>query len=164
MSLGMRWMVAAGVLALGGVTLALARQDAKKPARIEDLAWLAGGWRCEQDGATVEEHWIAPAAGAMLAVVRTYKGERQLFFEFLRLEQRTDALVYAAHPGGASPGTEFKLTSWNGREAVFENPAHDFPKLIRYVKNDNGSVSASVEGDEGGHPAKEEFRYERIAN
>ena len=55
---------------------------------------------------TVEEHWTAPSGGTMLAVGRTVKKERTLFFEFLRIETRKDGLVYVAQPKGVSPGTD----------------------------------------------------------
>ena len=81
----------------------------------------------------------------------------------VRMPGRVWSLAAVIVAVGAAPGTEFKLTSWDGREAVFENPAHDCPQLIRYTKNDNGSLTASVEGDQGGRAAKEEFRYEHSA-
>jgi hypothetical protein len=40
--------------------------------------------------------------------------------------------------------------------AVFENPQHDHPKVIRYRRED-GTLTAEVEGDEG----TQEFRYRK---
>jgi hypothetical protein len=165
MSIGLGWKswLPAGLLALASAVPA--PQDAKVEApRIDDFAWLAGGWKFEHGGMTTEENWIAPSGKTMLAVGRTVKGDATVFFEFLRLEARKDgSVVYVAHPAGRSPGTEFKLTKWDGHEAVFENPEHDFPTRIRYVKNDDGSLTASVEGERNGKPAREEFPYKRIA-
>ena len=64
-------------------------------------------------------------------------------FEFLRIVERNGGLVYIAQPGGRPP-TEFALTRISGESATFENSAHDFPKLIRYTRQTDGSLEARV--------------------
>ena len=68
----------------------------------------------------------------MLAVSRTIKDDRLAAFEFLRIVERDGGLVYIAQPNGRPP-TEFVLTGMTADSATFENPAHDFPKMIRYT-------------------------------
>lgn len=135
--------------------------NAAKPMKIADVAWLTGGWTTTDGGVTIEEHWIAPAGGTMLAVGRTTKGERTMFFEFLRIEQRRDSLVYVAQPAGKSPGTDFTATKCEKNKIVFANPEHDFPKSIAYELKDDGTLLAHLEGDEHGKPAREDFHYSR---
>jgi hypothetical protein len=116
---------------------------------IADLAWIAGDWQTAAGGRSqVEEHWTQPAGGTMIGMGRTIAGGKTAEFEYLRLEQRADAVYYVAHPKARSPGTDFKLTRLNGHEAVFENPQHDFPKRILYRKNADGSLTASIDGGE----------------
>jgi hypothetical protein len=91
---------------------------------------------------------MPPAGGAMLAVSRTVKGDRMTAFEFLRIVERDGGLVYVAQPGGRPP-TEFVLTAIGADSATFENPAHDFPKRIRYAKRADGSLEASVSDGKG---------------
>ena len=79
----------------------------------------------------------------MLAVSRTIKGNRMVAFEFLRIVERRGTLVYIAQPNGRPP-TEFTLTQVNDRSATFENPSHDFPKMIRYTLREDGSLEARV--------------------
>ena len=69
-------------------------------------------------------------------------------FEYLRIVERADGIFYIAQPGGR-PATEFKLTTFDGSVAVFENPQHDFPKRIIYRKNADGSLTASIDAGEG---------------
>jgi len=117
---------------------------------ITDLAWMSGSWRTAPGGrAQIEEHWMAPGGGSMLGMSRTLAGDRTVEFEYLRLEQRAGDIYYVAHPKARYPGTEFKLTRLTGQEAVFENPAHDFPKRISYRKGADGSLTASIDGGEG---------------
>lgn len=115
---------------------------------LADLAWLSGAWKMESSGRLIEEHWIAPAGGAMLGVSRTIRNGKMVEFEFLRIEEREGTLIYIAQPGGAPP-TEFRLISAASNEWVFANPQHDFPQRIRYRRNSDGSVTARVEDESG---------------
>jgi hypothetical protein len=116
---------------------------------ISELGWMSGHWQTAPGGrAQIEEHWTQPAGGSMLGMSRTVIGIRTLEFEYLRLEQRADGIYYVAHPKGRCPGTEFKLTSVTTSGAVFENPAHDFPKRIIYRKTATGLV-ANIDAGEG---------------
>ena len=78
----------------------------------------------------------------MIGMGRTIAGDRIVEFEYLRLEQRGDAIYYVAV---GCPSTDFKLSRLSGQEAVFENPQHDFPKRVIYRKNADGSLLASVD-------------------
>ncbi len=137
------------------------RQAAAKAApKIEDLAWMAGDWQTAPGRTQIEEHWTLPAGGTMIGMGRTLAGGRTVFYEYLRLEQRADGIYYVAHPKARTPGTEFKLTRLQGREATFENPAHDFPKKITYARNADGSLSARVEGDGSEKEKPQEFHFQ----
>jgi hypothetical protein len=129
-------------------------------ATIPDLAWMAGSWTTGAGRQTIEEHWVEPASNALIGVGRTLADGRMVFFEFLRIEAKADGIVYIAQPGGAPP-TEFRLTKWDGRTAMFENPQHDFPKRISYTKNDDGSMTARIDGGEGVQQGAQSFPYRR---
>jgi hypothetical protein len=112
-------------------------------AKIAQLEWLAGPWRMQRGETAVEEWWSPPAGGAMLAISRTVRGDRLLEFEYLRIVEREGSLVYIAQPNGRPP-TEFALTAIGPDSARFENPAHDFPRVIEYVRQDEGVLEATV--------------------
>ena len=131
----------------------------RPPDRISDLAFISGDWQTDPAGRAVsEEHWTRPAGGSMMAVSRTLVGPRLAAFEFLRIEERGEAIYYVASPKGRCPATDFKLTRLSGQEAVFENPEHDFPKRIIYRKNSDGGLTAIVDGGEGTKSEKFEFK------
>jgi uncharacterized protein DUF6265 len=126
---------------------------------ISDLGWMAGGWQTDSAGRAVsEEHWTRPAAGSMIGMSRTRVGDRTVSYEFLRLEERGEAIYYVASPKGRCPATDFKLTRLSGQEAVFENPQHDFPKRIIYRKNSDAGLTAIVDAGEGTKSEKFEFK------
>jgi hypothetical protein len=110
---------------------------------LTEISWLVGNWRSAQAGLIIEERWIPPAGGAMLGVSRTLKGGQMIGFEFLRLVERDGTLVYIAQPDGRPP-VEFMLTAMTENSATFENPMHDFPKMITYTWRDDGSLQAVV--------------------
>jgi hypothetical protein len=123
-----------------------ARAQGGKPAArstLTQLAWLAGTWNGSDGPVTFEERWTPPAGGVMLAVSRTLKGDRMVAFEFLRIVERNGTLVYIAQPNGRPP-TEFTLTAIAADSATFENPTHDFPKMIRYSRRADGTLEARV--------------------
>jgi hypothetical protein len=141
----MNLMLGCGLCLLALVGSQAPGQD-RKAAVIAQLAWLSGAWT--GDKGTLEERWTPPAGGAMLGVSRTVKGGRMVAFEFLRIVERDGTLVYIAQPEGRPP-TEFTLTRLDGEQATFENPAHDFPQVIRYAKRPDGGLEATISGAGG---------------
>jgi hypothetical protein len=133
-------------------------------AKVSDLTFLAGAWVVETGPTRVEEQWLCAGPDGMVGVGRTTdlaKG-KTVFFEYLRIEARPDALVYVAQPKGG-PATEFRLVRLEAGTAVFENPAHDFPKRVVYAKRADGGLTARVEGDAAKPEQAEEFRYRPAA-
>lgn len=128
---------------------------------IEDVAWMEGRWQGPSGPGTVDEHWSHAAGDSMLGMSRFISKGRTAFFEYLRMEARPDGLYYIAHPK-ARPGVEFKLVRCSEREVLFENPANDHPKRILYRRESADRMTARLEGDEGGKPVAQDFRYARL--
>src|SRR5262245_35608190 len=141
---------------LGSMVMA---QSPRPPARatIAQVAWIAGTWSGGGGGTVLEERWTPPSGGAMLAVSRTVKGDRMVAFEFLRIVERNGGLVYIAQPEGRPP-TDFVATDVSADSATFENPSHDFPKMIKYSKKSDGTLEARI--SDGGQKG-ESFVFRR---
>lgn len=128
---------------------------------VEQMAWLAGCWRGQFGESGTVEQWLPPAGGTMLGVSRTVRQGRTTEFEFMRLQQLPDGtLAFQPQPGGRPP-TVFRLLSLGEQEAVFENPAHDFPQRIRYARPEESRLLASIEGFRNGTPRRVEFAFVR---
>ena len=147
----------ARALALASMVLLALPALAGEASGIASLAWMAGAWTHDTGGSVVEEVWMAPAGGTMIGAGRTVGGGKTKFFEFLRIEQRGESLVYVAMPRGAG-ATEFAMSSIDATSITFENPKHDFPQTIRYWR-DGTRLCARVAGE--GQPA-EEWCYEPV--
>ena len=143
-----------------GIAAGVPAQDARPaaPGTLTQLAWLAGTWTGGSGPVAFEERWTPAAGGAMLAVSRTMKGDRMVAFEYVRIIERDGGLVYIAQPNGRPP-TEFTLTAITADSATFENPTHDFPKMIRYAKRPDGALEARVSD---GAAKAETFLFTRV--
>lgn len=128
-----------------------------KPA-IDSLKWMTGSWTGTVGGVAMEEHWTAPSGNAMVGMHRDVGKGRMLSFEFLRIEQQGDQIVYLSMPKGRSPATPFPMKEMSDGRVVFENPTHDFPQRIIYWKDGN-DLRARIEGTMNGKAGSEEWRW-----
>ena len=141
--------------------LPLREAAAQEPVRIGRLAWLAGCWQLSAGDRVVEEHWLMPRAGTMLAVGRTVRGDRLVEYETVLLKEQDGRLAYEAHPSG-QPAVTFLSTTVTERVAVFENLQHDFPQRVGYEKTGD-MLLAWIDGPQNGQARRIEFPYRRVA-
>lgn len=143
-------------LALSLLVTACSSVAAQSPARaLPD--WIGGYWlSCASDGETVES-WISDGRATLLGSNLSGGG-----YEFLRIgANEAGQVVYYSMPGGRAPPTEFMMTSNVGQRAVFENPAHDFPKRIIYTRTGDVLVARIDAGESAEHGM--EWRFARAA-
>ncbi len=121
----------------------------KGVAEIARLGWLAGHWCLEQDGQFIEEYWLPPRGGRIVAMGRTTVNGAGRSFEFLRIESRGGIPSFVAQPEG-NPPVPFAMTASGPDWARFENPEHDFPKRVEYRRTDKGLLAQiSGPGEDG---------------
>jgi hypothetical protein len=125
---------------------AAATKVQKARATLAEMDWLSGVWEGTSGTSTFEERWTPRAGGSMMAVARSLRNGLMGSFEFLCIVERDGGLVYQAMPNGRQPATDFTLTSIDSTGATFENPDHDFPKMIRYSRRPDGSLEAVISG------------------
>jgi len=127
-------------------------------ATLSQVGWIAGTWTATSATQTIEERWSAAVGGAMHGVSRTVRGSSLSAFEFLCIAERAGGLVYTAMPNARTPATDFLLTGIDATSATFENPTHDFPKMIRYALREDGSLEATIGGAAGQKPVTFTFK------
>ncbi len=137
----------------GPPTTPTAPATQRAQATMAQVAWISGVWMGAMGSSSIEERWTPAAGGSMLAVSRTLRDGLMSAFEFLCIVERDGGLVYTAMPNGRQPATDFTLTKIDDASATFENPAHDYPKMIRYTKRADGSLEAVISA-EGGQKAQ----------
>jgi hypothetical protein len=122
-------------------------------------AMLEGQWRQVKGSEVVDEVWTNNKGNVIVGVSRTVDGLSNAF-EFMRIENRKDGIVFLAQPNG-NPPTPFLLTSHDAKTLVFTNPAHDFPQRIEYRRTGTDTLEATV-GMLDGKGQKLTFRYARV--
>lgn len=127
------------------------------PATIAQVAWISGDWIGGTAPSVIEERWSTTEGGTMLGTSRTVRNGALSEFEFLCIFERNGTLVYTAMPN-AGEKTDFTLTKIDADSATFENPEHNFPKVIRYAKRADGSMEAVISGAAGSKPITFAFK------
>ncbi|MFZ6642042.1 DUF6265 family protein [Undibacterium sp. TC4M20W] len=112
---------------------------------IQDVQWLQGCWQATGAEAGSEEHWLAPAGGSILGMGRTVRKSKTVAWEFMRIQENADSLVFTALPSG-KPEANFQLLSLDKQRVVFENPRPEFPQRVIYQLNADGSLLGRIEG------------------
>jgi hypothetical protein len=127
---------------------------------IARLKFFTGCWEARYGSSvSVEEQWTKAVAGSLLGMGRTIKGDKTVLTEFMRIEPKDGGLVFVARVGDGS--VPFKLVKLTDTEAVFENPANDFPQRIIYRKVDGG-LFARIEGIDKGKEKGQDFPYKEV--
>jgi hypothetical protein len=148
------------LVSLALVSTLLAPAGIAQPAGVTELAWFAGCWQLARGEQVVDEQWMTPRAGLMLGMSRTVRAGRATATEFVTLRVVDGRVVYEANPSGQKP-TSFPATTVSGDRAVFENPAHDYPKRITYERKGDAALTASI--DDGAGAKRVEYPFRRVA-
>ncbi len=144
----MTLVLAAALAAIAGAEIevrTLAEGAASPPAKIEDVAWLAGRWIGEGLGGCAEESLSPPVAREMMGKFRQLNGDGSLkFYEFYTIAERNGSLVWRIkHFSPDLEGweekdksTEFRLVAIEGETAYFTG--------LTYARTGKKSLKAAV--------------------
>jgi len=150
-------------LTLGLFLIAFESIATAQPATptINDFSFLAGCWETTLRGNDVSEHWMKPAGGTMFGMGRVVTQGKTIEFEFTQIREDKDgSIYYVAKPSGQAEAS-FRLVSFKNKEAIFENPQHDFPRRIIYRQQPDGSLFARVEATDKGETRGLDYPYKR---
>jgi len=146
------------------LTFALSGQPRAEPTptlKLADCAWLAGVWRSGPDQKTaLEEHWSAPANGAMMGMFRMLTPGRPALYEFLLLEETAEGVIHRIRHYGPEMADRDKapirarLTAATDKRLEFTAVESESLKRLIYERNDAGGLTATVETTRNGQPAK----------
>jgi len=135
---------------------------AQTPSSVAPAAWIAGCWVTERGKATIEEQWMAPAGGTMLGMGRTIREGKLDDYELLIIRAKDGRVDYEAHPM-MQPTAVFTATVVSDTLLQFENPRHDFPRLIAYQRRGADSLFARIAAGPAKGDQQIVFAYHRVA-
>ena len=141
-------------------------------ATIDQVAWIAGQWTGTLGDRTIEQHWMTPLGGSMVAMYRSIRENKATLYELLAIEQDGEGLVLRIKhfaPGAGLVGQEAKdesanhtLVSLENRKAVFEAATATGPVRVTFTSPDAAALEIVVERQRDGKPAATDFNYKRI--
>lgn len=135
------------------------------PRPLERFHGLLGAWTDSTGNARTRsyEEWKAAGDSMLLGFGYVLKGRDTVFFEDLKLEEAEGQLIYAARIDSQNNGDWVPFTALPGGpdSLVFENPGHDWPQCITYMRTATGGWEVVVSGTESGVQRQEAFHYKR---
>lgn len=120
----------------------------KPTVTIADLDWIIGTRSTPQDNMLIYESWSKTNDELLSGKSYYTENSDTMLLETIEIKQRDNEIYYCPAVSNQNEGKaiEFKLTSKNPNELIFENPEHDFPKKIVYIK-EGDNINAWIEGD-----------------
>lgn len=101
---------------------------------LDQLKWILGQWERTDDkeGQQSFEKWAQEEDKKFRGIGFTMAGKDTVFVERLSLITKEDEVYYVADVANNPEPVRFKLTHIADTIAIFENPIHDYPKMITY--------------------------------
>lgn len=119
-------------------------------ASLAELRWLLGDWAADGDKTGFHESWteLGPQTFEGSGIERAKTDGAVKGSESLRLLEMAGQVFYVSKVAHNDLPVAFRLTRCEQDRFVFENPAHDFPRMLEYRRE--GSDRLVVRVSDGG--------------
>jgi hypothetical protein len=124
---------------------------------------FTGKWKMDSEKSEMYEEWTIVNDTELTATSYSVNNGESFISEHIYLKKIADYWAYIAVPKGQSP-TMFTLLEFTDNKFIFENKEHDFPQRVIYEFNDNGKLTASIEGEINGELKRKEFHFTLVKN
>jgi Domain of unknown function (DUF6265) len=140
--------------------------SAKETSEINKCEWLIGTWENKTPKGSVFETWIKSGEKELSGKSYIVKESDTIVFETIRLIQEQEGLFYIPSVKDQNDGAPVRFISkiFSDTQMVFENSAHDFPKVISYTKISADSLVAEISGAIKGKERKQTFPMKRVSS
>ncbi len=134
-----------------------------KSYAVEKASWLIGHWADTSAQGILQETWTKANDSVLHGEAYFFKGKDTLFREQVSLKEVDGILQYIVTVPDQNDGSAvaFALTSQTDSLLVFENPKHDYPRVIRYRRITQDSIVATISGTQQGKAAEEVFSFKK---
>ena len=120
---------------------------------IASLEWILGNWSVDNGKNISTELWkeVSQTTFEGHGEVRSKLTKKLQSSESLRLVQMQGEIFYLAKVSHNELPVAFRLKDCSHNKAIFENPDHDFPRLLEYQLETENSLTVKVsDGKEKG--------------
>ena len=131
--------------------------------QLEKMNWLVGQWENKMPNGELTETWKKENDSTFTGSSFFINKKDTVHSESIVLTQLKEELLYSAIVIGQNndKSVDFKLTSSNENNFVFENPKHDYPQKIVYKKVNENSLVATISGMQQGKMSEESYEMKR---
>jgi len=147
------------------IGLLLSYACVKKPASdITKAEWLIGNWESKTHEGSTFETWNQLNEHEYAGLSYMLNGKDTVVFENIRLVQEQGSLFYIPVVKDQNEGlpVRFEIKNISATQLIFENPQHDFPQIISYIKVGADSLVAAISGKMNGQEQKQTFSMKRV--
>jgi hypothetical protein len=143
------------------------QQQKEAPAAYTEMkksAWLIGSWENRSQEGNAYESWTKENDSVYTGQSCFVIGTDTVSSESIRIEQRGEELFYIPTVKEQNNGrpVSFTMTASAENELIFENPGHDFPQKITYLKITDDSLVAEISGNLEGKASAQRFPLKRV--
>ncbi|HMQ05684.1 MAG TPA: DUF6265 family protein [Saprospiraceae bacterium] len=126
--------------------------------------WLEGLWENKTPKSSIYEEWKRVNNKEMSAINYIVKDGDTIVLEELRIVSVDNQLQYISKVRNQNQGqaVTFIQSYLSETEMIFENPDHDFPQQIKYVRVNQDSLVASIHGLRNGQERTINFPMKRM--
>ena len=113
---------------------------------LSNMNWLLGNWTSESDSEIIKEKWEKVSSNTFEGFGETLdsKSNNITGSESLRILEMSGEIFYLAKVSHNKIPVAFRLINQTDSTLVFENPDHDFPKQITYIRENESSMHVVV--------------------
>lgn len=132
---------------------------------LDTAKWFIGTWQNQTPDGLFTEQWNQINDSVYSAISTVVVNQKDtVFFESILLEQKNNELFYTVSVKDQNKElpVSFKLVTATDKQLIFENPKHDFPTKITYLKISEDSIVASISGLIDGKEKIEQFPMKKL--
>ena len=170
------WIYAA---ALAGLALTASVQGQSPPAAappsipapviapgkntVDAYPWMVGCWQAKsaRDGATINETWLAPRGGTLMGIGQTYREDKTVAWEAMRMYNEGDAVKLWLRPGLRNELT-LTLEAAGDNFAAFSLKEGDSTTKLRYERKSATEMLATFRLEQGDNRRGADFAFAKV--
>lgn len=150
-----------GILIIGIVLLLMAMKGKNS---MEPFKWLLGDWQMERKSGVMTESWekVNDSSFEGKSYMTSKEGVQKVLEEMQLVYRKKGYHFISAVPGqNKELPVSFTINDFSDKHFLAENPAHDFPRRIKYELMKQDSLHAWIDGGLSNAEQRVDFYFSR---
>ena len=130
---------------------------------VNQLNWMAGCWqgKSARDGSTINEAWFSPRGGSVMGVGLTYRDDKTITSEAMRMYDEGGSIKLWLRPVGR-PEVTMTLDTIGDPFVAFSVKEGEVTTKLRYEKKNATEIVATLRFEQGENRRGADFGFNRI--